>query len=128
MTLNVLTSKVGDQAKEFYDLETEQDFWRIYLRLLRTRGVDLNRREEDVLSFILSKDIEIDYFSSPNSKELKSVVGISNSEVTRLKQSLKARGLIDRQTNLPTSSLLSFQRFIRNKQKVEFVFPLNIGL
>jgi len=127
MVLNIMTSQIGDNAKKHYDLAKERDFWRIYLRLLSTVGVKLNTREEDVLSFILAGDVEVDYFSSPNSKQLKEVVGISNSEVTRLKQSLKARGLIDKQSNIPSTALVKLQKFVKKNPKIEFTFPLTIG-
>lgn len=128
MVLNIMTSKTGNAAKEPYNLETERDFWRIYLRLIYAVGVKLNPREEDVLSFILAGVPEIDYFSSPNSKHLKQTVKISNSEVTRLKQSLKSKGLIEKDTNVPTRSLVNLQKFIKTKGKVEFTFPLTIGV
>lgn len=128
MVLNIMTSKTGDSAKVDYNLSKEQDFWKIYLRLLSTVGVKLNPREEDVLSFILANTPEVDYFSSPNSKQLKEAENISNSEVTRLKQSLKAKGLINKQTNLPSGPLVALQKFVKDKKKVEFTFPLTIGL
>lgn len=128
MVLNIMTSKTGDSAKVDYNLSKEQDFWKIYLRLLSTVGVKLNPREEDVLSFILANTPEVDYFSSPNSKQLKEAENISNSEVTRLKQSLKAKGLINKQTNLPSGPLVALQKFVKDKKKVEFTFPLTIGV
>lgn len=128
MVLNIMTSKTGDSAKVDYNLSKEQDFWKIYLRLLGTVGVKLNPREEDVLSFILANTPEVDYFSSPNSKQLKEAENISNSEVTRLKQSLKAKGLINKQTNLPSGPLVALQKFVKDKKKVEFTFPLTIGV
>ena len=127
MVLNIMTSQAGSKAKEPYNLAKEQDFWRIYLRLLHTVGVELNPRDEDVLSFILAGKPEVDYFSSPNSKDLKEAVGISNSEVTRLKQSLKAKRLITKD-NIPSPALVKLQKFIKDNPKVEFTFPLTIGV
>ena len=127
MKLNILTSKAGTEASLPYKLQTEQDFWKIYIRLLDTVGIKIPVREEEILTFILAGEIGKDYFTTPYSRELKEGTNISRSEITRFKQSLKAKGLIN-QDNLPVSSLAKLQKFIRTNPSVEFTFPLQIGI
>lgn len=122
MELNILTGKTGQSAREPYKLEVE-DFWRVYFRLLATIGQHINSREEDVLAYILSRPSGVDYFSSPHNKAMKSQLKLAASEVTRLKQSLQRKKIID-DNNQPVKGLITLQQYVNKEGKAAFVFPM----
>lgn len=57
MELNILTRRTGKTALNEYEIAFS-DYWRIYLRLLATIGQVINQREEDIMSYILSRPQE----------------------------------------------------------------------
>jgi len=124
MELNILTNGTGAKAKTAYEL-TNENFWRMYLRLLYTINQHITVREEDILSYILSTDPSVNHFNVPYSKALKEQLNLAASELTRLKTSLQAKRLLD-DDYIPVKPLLNLQKYVSNNKKVTFVFPLEV--
>ena len=124
MDLNIMTTATGEKAREPYNI-TLEDFWRTYLRLLYPIGQHVNGREEDVLSYILSRPSGINYFKSPDNKDMKRKLRLPASEVTRLMQSLQRKRIVG-DDGLPVNALTNMQKFISRGEDITFVFPLHV--
>lgn len=90
------------------------------------------------MSWVLSKDPDISYFSKPHSDQMTEVSNkLSGPELTRIKQSLIAYGLLEefddpndgrKKLVYPVSPLRKFQRYIKaSKQPIKIVFAYEIS-
>jgi len=123
MRLNILTRTQGDNAAEPYNIDLA-DFWKLYFRLLGTIGITINPREEDVLSYILSRPPGVDYFMGEAGKQMRKELRLSPSEITRYKQAFRAKRLINDHDNQPVKELVALQKYITSNKEVTFLFPL----
>jgi hypothetical protein len=124
MELNIFNSKIGEEAKVPQTVD-EESFWRFYFKLLALLNQTINQREEDILAWILSRKEGVDYLSAPNNRQLKDDLRISYSELSRLKQKLQAKRLID-EDNMPHVGFIKLQRFMRNNPEISFILPMKI--
>lgn len=130
MELNIFTRKAGSKASEDIYRISFEDYWRVYFRLLATIGQTVNQREEDVLAYILSRPQhtngeKIDYFAAPYANDMRTTLNLARSEITRLKQSLKAKRMID-DDNQPVAALLTLRERTLQFKNISFVFPMEI--
>ena len=130
MELNIFTRKAGPKASEDVYKIAFEDYWRVYFRLLATIGQTVNQREEDVLAYILSRpqhenNEKIDYFAAPYANDMRATLNLARSEITRLKQSLRAKRMID-DDNQPVAALLVLREHTLKFKNISFVFPMEI--
>lgn len=125
MQLNILTRTQGEQAAKKYDIALD-DFWKLYFRMLGIIGITINPREEDVLSYILSHPQGVDYFTGEGGKQMKKDLKLAASEVTRFKQALRAKRLINDHDNQPVQEFMNLYKFVTTNREVTFLFPLKI--
>ena len=134
MQLNILTRTQGADAAKPYPIALD-DFWRLYFRMLNTIGITINQREEDVLSYILSRvdssgniiPLGTDYFTGDASRQMREDLKLARSEVTRLKQALRAKRIINDHDNQPVAAFVNIHKYLMHNKELFFIFPLKIA-
>jgi hypothetical protein len=96
----------------------------------------MTAKEIEVMSSVLALDIGVSYFCQPGNRVLqKEIPKLSLSELTRVKKRLVGLKLLDEKDHpkdkrknltLPVKSLLNFQKYVKNQDKIMFVFPYEI--
>lgn len=79
---------------------------------------------KDITSHIKSTE-PVDYFSAPYANYMRKELNLARSEITRLKQSLKAKRLID-DNNQPVQALQSLRQHTLKYKSISFVFPMEV--
>lgn len=126
MKLNILTSQVGNKAESSSSM-SELQFWKFYLQLLKAKGLSITDKEIKILSFILSKPQDRNYFKIPYSKVIKTNINnVSPAELTRVKKELINKGLVTH-NGIPTKALYNFQAYVKNNPYISFVMPIQIS-
>lgn len=132
--LNLLKGTMNDSSPVVVN---EREFWRHYLFLLNIRtNAWINQKEIEILSWILSQEPGVCYFSVPNSRITKeSIPRLSDAELSRLRKRLLELGLVieheqpsdkRRKVTLPNEALFKFQKFIKRNNTLSLIFPYEI--
>lgn len=118
-------------------LYTEKKTWEFFLRLMNAKNAEnkLTNKQIHVLSYILSKEPNVSYFSKPYTNEIEEGINISYSELMKIKEPLVELGLIVESKHLddgrkkiflPVKSIIDLQIYVKKSKFVSFYFPIQV--
>lgn len=118
---------------------TEREFWSTYLKLLNALNPSekkLNDKDIEIVSYMLTLDLKISYFTKSKSKVItKSIDNASYSELTRIKKKLLEYKLLSEHSNPDDlrsknyyfhEQFTSLKRIFKNKKSITFKLNYNL--
>lgn len=130
--INPLLNKVSNKLNDESITVDKKTFWNYYIKLvILPKGYKLNAMEIDILSTILSSDLNKSLFKGNSRKELESTY--SRVRVSQIMKSLKEKGFIVQQSDNRGDYLLAdkfkkFAEIINSKEDINIQFCFNFNL
>ena len=129
--LNLLKSDISKNVSEA-QVKDELTYWKYYLSIISVEQVPLTPTEIEVLAYILSKDVDKDYFKGPPSAQVVRNFKFTRQQFWNYKKSFLNKGYLQKEdTNYYIEpNLKALQRFVKrlitNKQELELSLPFKI--
>ncbi len=102
-----------------------KDYWKIYFNLLNVSRYELTVKDIEILSWIISRNDDVNYFYTPGSKELMEEIRCTSQEVSKLKKKFAALGILE-DSGMLSQRILKL-REVANREGIAFIFPMEIA-